>query len=368
MTVIRAAHVIYSFGIGGLEKGITTLINHGSPGIEHTIISLCGNRDSEKFLQRPAKIVSLNKQHGNSAGFIWNLAQVIRRIHPDVVHTRNWSGMDGILAARLAGVKTIIHGEHGWDMFDPEGTNRKRQWVRRMTACLVTRYTCVSKQLEHWLRDEVRVKKPVVQIYNGVDTVRFRPAEPEEKDGLRRGLGLQPGDVVVGIVARLDAIKNHSMLFKAVDIAARVHPKIKLVVVGDGFEAERLKAEASDHIVFLGYRSDTDALMRCMDVFVLPSFNEGISNTILEAMATGLPVIASNVGGNPELVEDGWNGFLVNPHDPSQMAEKILAYVQSSVLRVEHGLNGCNRAIEKFSVNSMVRGYEAIYQALSQCA
>jgi sugar transferase (PEP-CTERM/EpsH1 system associated) len=357
-------HVIYSFGIGGLEKGITTLINHGSPEIEHIIISLCGNRESEKFLHRPAKIVSLNKQHGNSAGFIWNLAQVIRRIHPDVVHTRNWSGMDGILAAKLAGVKTIIHGEHGWDMFDPEGTSRKRQWVRRMTARLVTRYTCVSKQLEHWLRDEVRVKKPVVQIYNGIDTVRFRPVEPEEKADLRRGLGLQPYDIVVGIVARLDAIKNHSALFKAVDIAARVHPKIKLVVVGDGPEAARLKAEASDHIVFLGYRSDTDALMRCMDVFVLPSFNEGISNTILEAMATGLPVIASNVGGNPELVEEGVNGFLVNPSDPVRIADRIMDYINGPDIVVRQGEQGRKRADENFSIEAMVEKYEAIYNSL----
>ncbi len=103
----------------GLEKGITTLINHGSDDIAHIIISLCGTRDSEKLLKKPAQIICLDKQGGNSPRFIWGLARVIRAVRPDVVHTRNWSGMDGILAARLAGVKAIVHGEHGWDMLDP---------------------------------------------------------------------------------------------------------------------------------------------------------------------------------------------------------------------------------------------------------
>ena len=215
MTSVRVVHVIYSFGIGGLEKGITTLINHGSPDIEHTIISLCGNRESERFLKRPARIISLDKQHGNSLRFIWGLSKLIQSIHPDVVHTRNWSGMDGVLAAKLAGVKTIIHGEHGWDMFDPAGADKKRRRVRKLISFLVSHYTCVSKQLEFWLKHEVRVKKNIIQIYNGIDTMRFRPADREEKSALKQQFGFSPNNFIVGIVARLDAIKNHSTLFEA---------------------------------------------------------------------------------------------------------------------------------------------------------
>ena len=144
-------------------------------------------------------------------------------------------------------------------------------------------------------------------------------------------------------------------------MAARSHPNIRLVVVGDGPEAERLKGEASDRVLFLGYRPDTDVLMRSLDMFVLPSFNEGISNTILEAMATGLPVIASRAGGNPELVEHGQSGFLVDPRDPSQMAERIAGYVTDAGMRAEHGARGRNLAKQRFSIAAMVRGYEAVY-------
>ncbi len=356
--------MIYSFGIGGLEKGITTLINHGSLDIEHTVISLCGNRESEKFLKRPAKIIVLNKQHGNSAGFIWNLAQVIRRINPDIVHTRNWSGMDGILAAKLAGVKTIIHGEHGWDMFDPHGTNLKRRWGRRLTAPLVSQYTCVSRQIEHWLKRDIKVGKPVIQIYNGIDTVRFRPLDQEQKKEIKIQLGFQPENFLVGIVARMDAIKNHFSLFQAFSMVGQAHPEARLMVIGDGPEMNRLKADPPENVYFMGYRSDTDLLMKSLDLFVLPSFNEGISNTILEAMATGLPVVASNVGGNPELVEDGMSGFLVDPRSSAQIAEKIMDYIQNPNKAIHHGKRGRDIAVDKFSIDAMVQKYEAAYNAI----
>jgi sugar transferase (PEP-CTERM/EpsH1 system associated) len=359
---IRVAHVIYSFGIGGLEKGITTLINHGSSDIDHVIISLCGNRESEKFLKKNVEIYCLDKQQGNSIGFIWDLLRLIRKIRPDVVHTRNWSGMDGILAAKLAGVKTIIHGEHGWDMFDPLGTNKKRRRVRKLTSLMVNGYTCVSKQLALWLQTEVGVKKPITQIYNGVDALKSRPSGRQEKNELKKQFGFLPEEFIVGIVARLDAIKNHSTLFQAFKIVAQNHPLAKFVVVGDGPEMELLKFEAFDKILFLGYRSDTALLMRCFDLFVLPSFNEGISNTILEAMATGLPVIVSNAGGNPELVEDEVNGFLVDPVDPIRMADRIMDYINDPDMMARHGAVGRKLAVENFSIESMVKKYETVYQ------
>jgi len=256
MISIRIVHVVYSFGIGGLEKGITTLINHGSDGIAHIIISLCGTKDSEKLLKKPAQIICLDKPGGNSPRFIWDLA------------------------------------------------------------------------------------KPAV----------------------RQEMGVLPDDFVVGIVARLDAIKNHGALIDAVNQVAQSRPGVKLVVVGDGPEAATLKARAGDHVRFLGYRSDTARLMQGVDLFVLPSFNEGISNTILEAMATGLPVIASNVGGNPELVCDEENGRLIDPEEPGQMANIIGQYIESTSLCKLHGTKGRKRMIERFSVASMVRQYESVYR------
>jgi len=259
MISIRIVHVVYSFGIGGLEKGITTLINHGSDDIAHIIISLCGTKDSEKLLKKPAQIICLDKPGGNSPRFIWDLA------------------------------------------------------------------------------------KPAV----------------------RQEMGVLPDDFVVGIVARLDAIKNHGALIDAVNQVAQSRPGVKLVVVGDGPEAATLKARAGDHVRFLGYRSDTARLMQGFDLFVLPSFNEGISNTILEAMSTSLPVMASNVGGNPELVDDGVTGTLVDPYRPDQMADIIMTYMDFLALRELHGRSGRRKACEKFSINAMVQEYESVYREVS---
>ncbi|MGD9826346.1 MAG: glycosyltransferase [Desulfobacter sp.] len=345
-----------------MEKGITTLINHGSDGIAHIIISLCGTKYSEKLLKKPAQIICLDKPGGNSPRFIWNLAKEIRTVRPDVVHTRNWSGMDGILAARLAGVRAIVHGEHGWDMLDPAGASKKRRLIRKLTSLMVNHYTCVSRQLATWLQQEVGIKKPVTQIYNGVDTTSFMPAGPGEKAAVREEMDVLPEDFVVGIVARLDAIKNHGAVIDAVNQVAQSRPDVKLVVVGDGPEAATLKARAGDHVRFLGYRFDTARLMQGFDLFVLPSFNEGISNTILEAMATGLPVVASNVGGNPELVCDEENGRLIDPEEPGQIADIIEQYIETPYLCKLHGTKGRKMMVERFSVASMVRQYESVYR------
>ncbi|MDX9785209.1 MAG: glycosyltransferase [Desulfobacterales bacterium] len=362
MKKIKVVHIIYSFGIGGLEKGIATLVNHGAPDIAHIIVSLTGTNESERLLSRKTKIVLLNKKDGNSPGFIWKLSTLLRQIKPDIVHTRNWSGMDGIFAAKLAGIDKIIHGEHGWDMLDPFGANVKRKLIRKVSSAFVHEYTCVSKQLKDWLQHDINVGKKITQIYNGIDTQTYRPAQFDEKIALKQKLGFSAENFVVGIVGRLDAIKNHSRLFKAFRRVVQKDPCARLVVVGDGAEMHWLKSEAFENVVFLGYRSDTARLMRCFDLFVLPSLNEGISNTILEAMASGLPIVASNVGGNPELVANGETGFLVDPYDMSRLAEMIAQYRAAPSLAERHGNAGREKALSRFSIESMVNAYEATYR------
>jgi len=361
---IRIAHLIYSFGIGGLEKGITTIVNYGSPEFEHVIVSFIDSKESEKLLIKDIRIITLNKRDGNSFKFILDLSRLLKQLKPDVVHTRNWSGMDGILAAKLAGIQTIIHGEHGWDMLDPFGDNTKRKFVRRFLSKMVQEYTCVSKQIKNWLETDIKVRKKITQIYNGIDIEKYRPAKQDEKIELKHFFSLSKENFVIGIVGRVELIKNHSNLFKAFHLVQQKYSFARLIIVGDGKEIQRLKSEAFENILFFGYRADTDIVMRCMDVFVLPSFNEGISNTILEAMATGLPVIASNVGGNPELVENGVNGFLVDPSDPVQMADRVMGYISRPDIIVRHGEQGRKLAVDKFSINAMVQKYESVYNVI----
>jgi sugar transferase (PEP-CTERM/EpsH1 system associated) len=356
---VHVVHVLYSFGTGGLEKGIATVVRGASPGFAHTVVCLTESGASERLLPPDTRVIELRKAPGNSPRFLWRLSRVLRQLAPQVVHTRNWSGIDGILAARLAGLPGVVHGEHGWGMDDPEGASPRRLRVRRFAQRWVREYTCVSQAMVRWLHEDVGVRRPVTQIYNGIDAARYRPGP--EGAALRRELGIAPKAFVSGVVGRLDPIKDHVTLFRAFSRVRAADPEARLLVAGDGPERARLESEAGEGVVFLGDRRDVPELLRALDVFVLPSRNEGISNTILEAMATGLPVVASRVGGNPELVEDGATGALVPPGDARALAAALERYRAQPEAGQAHGEAGRARVLERFAVNRMVASYEAVW-------
>lgn len=359
--MLHVVHILHSFGTGGMEKGLTTLINHGSPEFKHTIICLTESGDSQHLLQKNIEIIEMHKKEGNSLFFIFRLMKVIRQLKPDIVHTRNWGGFDGIIAARLAGIQNIVHGEHGWSMDDPDGLNRKRVFIRRVVNLFIKKYTCVSKQMKTWLEKDIKVGKEVVQVYNGIDCDTFYSCRDKI---LRAELGIHPETIVMGIVARLDPIKNHAALIKVFNKIHAKNPKTCLMIIGEGPERSNLEKISGSGIVFLGNRSDVHTLLNAMDVFILPSFNEGISNTILEAMATGLPIIASDRGGNPELVKHGLNGMVFSPDDQSALEKLIVNYINKPELRQKHGENARLDAEKKFSIQQMVDGYENIWKAV----
>lgn len=364
---MRIVHVLYSFDTGGLEKGIATVVRHGSHDNEHVILCMHRSGLSARLLPEGTRIVELHKPPGNSVLFLGKLARSIRRLRPDIVHTRNWSGMDGVIAARLAGAPAIVHGEHGWGMEDPDGSDPRRVRVRRFLSRWVREYTCVSKTMINWLRDDIRVSKPIHQVYNGVDVERFRPRD--DRATIRASLGIDAAAPVIGIVGRLDPIKNHLGLVEAFREIRTAHPDAVLAIVGNGPERRRIETAVADlgsAVRMLGDRDDVPDVLAAFDVFVLPSFNEGISNTILEAMASGLPVIACRVGGNPELIRDGHDGTLVDPDRPDRIAQAALAYLDDENLARVHAANARREVCARFSIEAMVEGYEAVWSRVGQ--
>jgi sugar transferase (PEP-CTERM/EpsH1 system associated) len=271
--------------------------------------------------------------------------------------------MDGIMAARMAGIRAVVHGEHGFGMEDPQGLRPKRILIRRFLSRWVSEYTCVSKRIENWLRNNVRVRQPITQIYNGVDIEKYRPGNGRTQ--IRAELGFAADIPLIGVVGRLDPIKDHSTLLRAFEAVRTIRPEARLFVVGDGPERKRLEGQAGEGVIFLGNRSDASEILRALDMFVLPSLNEGISNTILEAMATGIPVVATRVGGNPELVEDGRTGTLVESGDFQSMASAFLRYFENPDLRARHGKAGRDRVIKEFGIQKMVRTYESVYRRVA---
>ncbi len=362
-TKIRVIHIVYSFGTGGLEKGIATLVRNASECFEHIVLCLHSSGETAQFLPAGTSVIELHKPSGNSLSFVWKLRRTIERLKPAIVHARNWGGTDGIIAARLAGVRAAIQGEHGWLIDDPEGMNVKRLRLRRIFDYWTQEYTCVSQHLSQWLVKTVKVKRPVTQIYNGVDIQVFSPGERGKS--VRAELGLSDKSFIIGMVGRLDPIKDHPTLFRAYQTLKREYADIHLIIVGKGPERQRLERLAGSDILFLGNRQDIPAILQATDVFALPSLNEGISNTILEAMAVGLPVITTNVGGNPELARDGKTGMLVPPAEPMAICAALRNYIRNPELARIHGDAGRKIVVEQFSVEQMVQGYERVYKRIA---
>jgi sugar transferase (PEP-CTERM/EpsH1 system associated) len=362
--------------VGGLENGLVNLINHMPPErYRHAIICLKDSTDFRNRIRRhDVPIIAMHKREGKDLGLYPRLWRVFRALRPDIVHTRNLTGLEGIVPALLAGVRGRVHGEHGRDVYDPDGLNRKYNVMRRLIRPAVKHYVAVSVNLAEWLIATVGVApQKVTQIYNGVDTERFCP-----RAGPRRSLG--PWDLdrhalfVVGTVGRMEAIKDPLTLVRAfihlVELEPATRDFVRLVMIGDGSlrtEAQRLlKAANADQLAWLpGERPDIPEIMSGLDVFVLPSLREGISNTILEAMASGLPVVATRVGGNPELVEDGRTGMLVPHSDAAGMAKAIHRYVGNRELAGLQGQMARKSAESRFSMRAMVDSYLAVYDAVS---
>ena len=367
------AHVIYRLAVGGLENGVVNLINRMPPErFRHAIICLTDYSDFHRRIRRPdVSLFSLNKPRGNSPTMLVKLWRLMRRLRPDIVHTRNLAALDAVLPAMLAGVPVRIHGEHGRDVDDLDGSSVSRQRLRRLYQPVVDHYITVSRDLASYLEHRVGVAPArITQIYNGVNTDVFFPTA-----GAREPLDWHAGEgsFVIGTVGRMQEVKDQLTLARAfVDLARRMPPGARsprLVMIGDGplrERAETILAEAGlrERAWLPGPRDDVARIMRGLDLFVLPSLAEGISNTILEAMATGLPVVATAVGGNPELVQDGVTGSLVPPNDPPRMAEKICAYAEDPALCRRHGEAGRARIDREFHMDSMVNAYMSVYDRL----
>ena len=367
-------HVIHHLVIGGMENGLVNLINHLSPTrYRHAIVCVDDFSDFRNRIRREGvEVYAMRKGNLTHAQLYSRLFALLRSLRPAIVHTRNLSGLDGLLPAFLAGIPIRIHGEHGWSTQDLGGENPKLCRLRKLHRPLVTRYVCVSDHLRQYLVQKIGVPdRLITRIYNGVDTGRFHPAD----DRSRTVVGGAPwGDeprFVIGTVGRLQPVKNQVALLQAVRTLFRRDPgyqrKVGVAIVGDGPEREALRTFVAseglaESVWFTGARDDVADVLPNFDVFVLPSLAEGISNTILEAMACGLPVIATAVGGNVELVVDGVTGQLVPSGDIPLLVGAVEAMVAQPSAAKTLGANGRARALSQFSLASMVRSYDNLYQ------
>jgi sugar transferase (PEP-CTERM/EpsH1 system associated) len=363
-------HIIQHLIMGGLENGIVNLINRmPSERYRHAIVCLSHFSEFRDRIRIPGvAVIEIGKRAGKDLPSYLRLWRVLRELKPSIVHTRNVATLDAIIVAWAAGNRHRIHGEHGWDMGDLHGQNRKYRAYRRLCRPFVSRYVAVSRHIAEWLRASLGVPAARIRhICNGVDVVRFHPAAAGDRPTAQFG----DGDYVVfGTVGRMQPVKDQATFvhgfLSLIKRRPELRERVRLMLIGDGpCRSELLNgvaaAGASELVWAPGACDDVPALMRAMDVFVLPSLNEGISNTILEAMASGLPVIASNVGGNAELVSAGETGALVAAQDVTAMTAAMELYIDDVARRRLHGAAGRRRAVELFSLEVMVERYLELY-------
>ena len=369
---VHIVHVVYRFDTGGMENGMVNLFNSLPPDrYRHSVVALTGYTDFRRRIRaQPVEFHALDRKPGNGLGWTPRLWRLLRELKPDLVHTRNLAALEAQFVAAAAGVRATVHGEHGRDVFDLYGQNWRYNLLRRAAQPFVSNYIAVSRDLETWLRLAIRVPpRKLHQIYNGVDSDRFHPRDGARPAVLPEGFA-GAETLVFGSVGRMAEVKDYPTLVRAFIELVGAHPvlaaRARLVIVGEGSAraaCQRLLDDAGlAHLAWLpGERHDIDAVMRAFDVFVLPSKNEGISNTILEALASGLPVIATAVGGNVELVEADVNGMLVAPGDTAAMARALHAYLEAPARIAEHGRLARLHAEQRFSIPVMAEAYATVY-------
>lgn len=366
-------HVVHAFDVGGLENGVVNLINHmPRQHYRHAVVALTQiGAFKDRIRASDVVFVGLNKQPGHGVRLYPAMYRLMRRMRPAIVHTRNLAALEMMIPARAARIPVRIHGEHGRDVGDLDGSSWRHQWMRRAYSQFVHHYVALSRELAAYLSQRIRIPASrISQIYNGVDTHRFTPCNG--RDAIVNGPFNDPGLFVFGWVGRMAAVKNPVLLARAFIALRELDPSAthtRLIMAGDGpcahevSEVIRTSGLAND-VWMPGSQDDVPRLLRGMDCFVLPSLAEGISNTILEAMASGLPVIATDVGGNGELVLQGITGTLLPTESPSAMAKAMLETVRDTAAARAAGAAGRARAIAEFSLDGMVGRYRALYDAL----
>ncbi|MBU2631636.1 MAG: glycosyltransferase, partial [Proteobacteria bacterium] len=359
-------HVVGNFGPGGAEMGVVRIIKAMSDtSICHSICSISSDLRMKYYLPETVNCYSIGVDKPNYFAFK-ALSGLFKKTRVDIAHVNNiapW--FDVAVASRLSGCKCIqtFHGvediSHKFSLF------KKLQifcsWklshhlgaVSQASADLFTTLTGIDKSC-------------VAVINNGIDTNFFSPEDPAGKKILRKRLGLPEDHVLLGCVAALRPVKNHNGLLTAFERVVRHHPNTRLVLVGDGMLRQDLQKQCStsgisDHVIFAGQRDEIDQYLKSFDIFVLNSKTEGLSYALLEAMACGLPVVATDVGGNSQLIENGKDGYLYPDGDEEALCDILIQLIGNPDDIIPIGDRARQKILADYSLKYMIKQYFTLY-------
>ena len=362
----RIIHVLHRMGAGGTELALRKVVaGLDADRFKHTICTVAPVPENER--NGDVRIVSLERNGKKTGSLVAELSRLFLREKPDIVHSRNWGAIEAVVAAKLARVPRVIHSEHGRDINTMHGDPWRRRVFRRFCYGLADEVFAVSRELrEHYARQLGLAPAKISVIPNGVDLNRFHP-DASTRSRLRTQLDAGENEVVVGTVGRLDPVKDHASLLAAAEQVITAGMPVRIVIVGDGPGKDQLQsaieksAVLRGRVTLAGESGKPEEWLNSFDVFTLPSLSEGMSNTVLEAMATELPCVVTAVGANPDLVESDKTGFLFEPRDFRALAGRILQLGSDRGLRLAFGRRARQKVEVEFSLQRMLENYSRLY-------
>jgi glycosyltransferase involved in cell wall biosynthesis len=363
---IRLMQVTHDLAIGGLQKVVVNICRTiDREAFDVSVLCLRALGPFAADIERLGIPVVLLPQKARGTDYLSfvKVAGALREGRPDVIHTHNTQPfVDGTLAALLSGVGRVVHTDHGRQFPDKRRYMLAERLLSRAAFKVVGVSDDTSQQLVAW--EKIDPAK-VMTIPNGVDC--RAPLTAAGKTEKRRELGLDGTGPVLGVVGRLSEEKGVAYLFRAMPKVLRERPNAVLVVAGDGPLDLELRALATELAIegsvrFLGPRSDVAAILGVLDLYVLPSLREGLPLILLEAMAAGCPIVATEVGGVPSAVDHDTTGLLIPPKDPDALAAAIVSLLEDAGLRRKFSEAGSRLVRDRYSVEAMTRRYERLYR------
>ncbi|OPY61758.1 MAG: putative glycosyltransferase EpsF [Pelotomaculum sp. PtaU1.Bin065] len=365
--LFRLMHIVYSLEMGGVEKLVVELAKRfDRDRFDVSVCTLTEGGVLRADLEKAGiKVFTVKKGQGVDYSLFSRLRKHFVEQKPDLVHSHNpapW--LYGAFAAKVSGIRHIVHTEHSNLPSDEIKMLFLEKILSRISSVIISDSHVVTRRL---VEGQKLSPANIVTVVNGIDTERFNVNDRSIE--LRRSLGIADEEVVIGNVARLEPVKDHSSLLKAFSILVRNCPRCRLILAGDGSLRRELERQTRDlkiteSVCFLGMRNDIPSLLSIFDVFVLSSLSEGLPLVLLEAMAAKRPVVATRVGGNIEVVDDGVTGLLVPPNDADTLAHYLSMLTRSPHIRQAMGEKGRLRVKQLFDFEKMLVSYENIYADL----
>jgi sugar transferase (PEP-CTERM/EpsH1 system associated) len=361
MPDMHIVHVMLSLDVGGLERNVLNQVRQ-APRLRQRVTIVCLQRPGQlapQVQELGATVICLNKRPGISLGLVPRLVKILRQIQPDVVHTHQvgtlfYAGP----AARWAGVPLVVHTEHGKERYAQQFRTRL---LGRIAGHFVSTFFCLTHDMAAAVRaSRIVPQKKIRVIFNGIDTAQF--TRPHDSCAARRTLGIPDDAPLIGTVGRLTEIKRQDVLIRGFALLKKQYPAAHLVLVGEGPLRDDLQklatqCQVGDAVHFAGYQSPTGPFIQAMNIFALTSRSEGMPQAAIEAAVCGLPIVASRVGGLPELIEHGRTGLLVPVGDESALASALAELLADPDRARRIGAAAKQHAVATFDISRMADDY-----------